>query len=159
MAELDPMPAEDTESRGADDAAAWQPVARGQTFEMVVAAAIEEQILSGTLRVVTPCRRNGSWPRFCRSAARRTRGPSCARSAGGGPVGGRRGPGAGTFVASMPSEALTHFLRLHIALSNFAVADIVDARVTLESSSVALARPATGSRAHGGCAGCDRRDG
>jgi len=48
------------------------------------------------------------------------------------------GAGTGTFVASMPSDALTRFLRLHIALSNFAFPDLVEARVTLERSSVAL---------------------
>jgi GntR family transcriptional repressor for pyruvate dehydrogenase complex len=132
------MPAEDTESRGADDAA-WQPVARGQTFEMVV-AAIEEQILSGALRVgdpLPPERELAALLQVSRPAVREALRVLAAQGVVRSSVG--RGPGAGTFVASMPSEALTHFLRLHIALSNFAVADIVDARVTLESSSVALA--------------------
>ncbi|WP_043456808.1 FadR/GntR family transcriptional regulator [Gordonia polyisoprenivorans] len=121
----------------------WQPVARTRTYEMVI-DAIEEQILSGALGVGDPlpperdlaARLQVSRPAV-REALRVLEAQGVLRSAVG------SGSGAGTFVAAMPAEALTHFLRLHIALSNFAFADVVDARVTLESSSVELA-----ARAH-----------
>jgi GntR family transcriptional repressor for pyruvate dehydrogenase complex len=49
------------------------------------------------------------------------------------------GPDAGTVIAALPAEALTRVLRLHLALSNFDLAELVEARVTLERSSVRLA--------------------
>src|SRR5699024_9173388 len=55
------------------------------------------------------------------------------RSAGG------SGRGAGTFIAAMPSAALTRFLRLHVALANFSISDVLDTRVQLERSSAVLA--------------------
>ncbi|MFT4084564.1 MAG: FCD domain-containing protein [Nocardioides sp.] len=49
------------------------------------------------------------------------------------------GPEAGTVVTALPSAALNRLLRLHVALGNFALDDVVDSRVMLERSSVALA--------------------
>ena len=48
------------------------------------------------------------------------------------------GRGAGTFVASLPSAALARFLRLHVALSNFRIQEVVEARVILEQASASL---------------------
>jgi GntR family transcriptional repressor for pyruvate dehydrogenase complex len=49
------------------------------------------------------------------------------------------GRGAGTFVAALPSAALERFLRLHVALANFPVHDVVETRVLLEQASASLA--------------------
>jgi DNA-binding GntR family transcriptional regulator len=49
------------------------------------------------------------------------------------------GATAGTFVAALPRDALTRFLRLHVALSNFTIQDVTDARVVLERASAASA--------------------
>ncbi|AZG45658.1 FadR/GntR family transcriptional regulator [Gordonia insulae] len=121
----------------------WQPVTRTRTYELVI-DAIEEQILSGSLSVGDPlpperdlaAKLAVSRPAV-REALRVLEAQGVVRSAVG------SGSGAGTFVASMPGEALSRFLRLHIALANFAFTDITEARVTLESSSVALAARAT----------------
>lgn len=119
--------------------ARWQPIARSRTYELVI-AAVEEQIMSGALRVGDPlpaerdlaAKLQVSRPAV-REAIRVLDAQGVLRSAVG------SGAAAGTFVAAMPSDALTRFLRLHIALSNFVFADVVEARVTLERSSVALA--------------------
>jgi len=128
------MTAEDA----ATAAAQWQPVARSRTYELVI-TAIEEQIITGALGVgdpLPPERDLAAKLQVSRSAVREAfrvlEAQGVLRSAVG------SGAGAGTFVASMPSDALTRFLRLHIALSNFAFADLVEARVTLERSSVTL---------------------
>ena len=119
-------------------AARWQPVARSRTYELVI-TAIEEQIMTGALGIGDPLpaeRDLAAKLQVSRSAIREAfrvlEAQGILRSAVG------SGAGAGTFVASMPSDALTRFLRLHIALSNFAFADVVEARVTLERSSAAL---------------------
>ncbi len=52
---------------------------------------------------------------------------------------GGSGRGAGTFIASLPREALTRFLRLHVALTNFSVDEVIETRIQLERSSAALA--------------------
>lgn len=49
------------------------------------------------------------------------------------------GQRAGTFIAAMPSEALSRFLRLHVALSNFGLAEVVQTRTILEAESARLA--------------------
>lgn len=49
------------------------------------------------------------------------------------------GPDGGTMLTSMPSDALTQMLRLHIALANFPMADVIEARVMLERWSARLA--------------------
>jgi GntR family transcriptional repressor for pyruvate dehydrogenase complex len=45
----------------------------------------------------------------------------------------------GTVIAGLPSPALTRLLRLHVALANFPIADVVEARVMLERLSARLA--------------------
>ena len=45
------------------------------------------------------------------------------------------GPDSGTTVAALPNQALTRFLRLHVALANFPLHDVVEARLMLERQS------------------------
>lgn len=122
-----------------DVATEWRPVARNRTYELVI-SAIEEPIVNGALHVgdsLPPERELAAKLNVSRSAVREAfrvlQSQGVLRSAVG------SGAGAGTFVAAMPGDALTRFLRLHIALSSFEFADALEARVTLERSSVALA--------------------
>lgn len=100
--------------------------------------AIEEQIAAGALTVgdlLPPERelaaRLGVSRAGVREAVRVLESHGVLRS--------RPGVDGGTFVTPVPREALTRFLRLHIALSNFALEDVVDARVVLERASAARA--------------------
>lgn len=118
---------------------AWRPVARSRAHELVI-EAIEDQIMVGALKVgdpLPPERDLASRLQVSRAGVREAirvlEGQGVLRSHVG------AGADAGTFIASMPSEALTRFLRLHVALSNFRLADVVDARVMLERSSASLA--------------------
>lgn len=122
---------------GADDG--WQPVARSRAHELVI-SRIEEQILSGALVVgdALPPERDLALRlevsrAAVREAIRTLEGYGVVRSAVG------TGKNAGTFIAAMPSRALTRLLRLHVALANFPMDDVVDARVMLERSSAQLA--------------------
>lgn len=117
----------------------WRPVARARAHELVI-EAIEDQILSGTLKVGDPlpaerdlAARLQVSRAGVREAIRVLEGQGVLRSSVG------AGTDAGTFVASFSSEALTRFLRLHIALSKFQLVDVLDARVMLERSSAILA--------------------
>jgi len=117
----------------------WAPVARSRAHELVI-QAIEDQIMSGALVVGDPL------PPERELAARLEVSRAGVREAvrvleGQGVLRARVGSGAeaGTFVAALPDAALTRFLRLHVALANYPLSDVVDARVTLERSSVALA--------------------
>lgn len=118
---------------------AWAPVARPRAHELVI-QAIEDQIMSGALAVGDPlpperdlAARLEVSRAGVREAVRVLEGQGVLRSRVG------SGAEAGTFVAALPDAALTRFLRLHVALANFPFADVVDARVTLERSSAALA--------------------
>lgn len=117
----------------------WKPLARSRTHELVI-EAIEDQIMSEALRVgdpLPPERELAAKLQVGRAAVREAlrvlEAQGVLRSAVG------SGAGAGTFVAAMPRDALTRFLRLHIALSNFAYDDVVEARVALERCSIAAA--------------------
>lgn len=117
----------------------WRPVARSKAYELVV-ERIEEQILTGALRVgdILPAERDlAERLQVSRAAVREAIRTLEAQGAMRSSVG--AGAGAGTQVAAMPSEALTKLLRLHVALSNFPMADVVEARVMLECSSARLA--------------------
>lgn len=116
----------------------WSPIARARAHELVI-SAIEEQILAGTLVVGDPlpperdlAARLGVSRAGVREAIRVLEGQGVVRSHVG------SGAGAGTFIAALPSAALTRFLRLHVALANFDLDDVVEARVVLERSSAAL---------------------
>lgn len=105
-----------------------------------VVERVEEQILAGTLRVGDrlPAERDLAVQlqvsrAAVREAMRTLEAQGVVRSGVG------SGPEAGTVVSALPSAALTRLLRLHVALANFAMDDVVAARVMLERSSATLA--------------------
>jgi GntR family transcriptional repressor for pyruvate dehydrogenase complex len=117
----------------------WHPVTRSRSHELVL-DQIEERILAGALRVGDrlPGERDlASQLQVSRSAVREAirilEAQGVVRSGVG------SGKDAGTVVSAMPSQALTRLLRLHVALANFPMLDVVDARVMLERSSARLA--------------------
>ncbi|MFT4210250.1 MAG: FCD domain-containing protein [Microbacterium sp.] len=117
----------------------WEPVARPRAHELVI-AAIEAQITGGMLRVGDPlpperelAARLAVSRAGVREAVRVLEGQGVLRSRVG------SGTEAGTFVAALPDAALTRFLRLHVALANFPVADVVASRVGLERTAAASA--------------------
>lgn len=117
----------------------WRPVGRPRAHELVI-DAIEEQIMSGALSVgdaLPPERELAQRLEVSRAGVREAirvlEGQGVLESHVG------SGSEAGTFVAAGSSVALTRLLRLHVALSNFPVEDVVEARVMLERSSAALA--------------------
>lgn len=117
----------------------WRPVPRVRAHEQVV-GAIEDQIMSGALKVgdpLPPERELASRLQVSRAGVREAIRVLEAQGVVISSVG--AGPEAGTFIAATPSTALTRFLRLHVALSNFPMPDIVDARVMLERNSATLA--------------------
>jgi len=123
--------------RAAD--ASWRPVARASTHELVI-NAIEDQIMHGTLAVgdlLPPERELAARLQVSRAGVREAirvlEGHGVLRSDVG------SGRGAGTFVAALPSAALERFLRLHVALSNFRLEEVIEARVLLERASASLA--------------------
>lgn len=125
-------------TNAAHPAPQWTPVARVRSHELVI-AAIEDQILGGALKVGDPLpseRELAAHLQVSRAGVREAIRVLEAQGVVTANVG--AGPEAGTFIAAMPSAALTRFLRLHVALSNFAMPDIVDARVILERNSAAL---------------------
>ena len=117
----------------------WRPVTRVRSHEQVI-GAIEDQIMSGALAVgdpLPPERELAARLQVSRAGVREAIRVLEAQGVVRANVG--AGPEAGTFIASMPSAALTRFLRLHVALSNFPMHDIIDARVMLERNSAMLA--------------------
>ena len=117
----------------------WTSVSRSRTHELVL-ERIEEQIVAGNLRVGDrlPAERDlaaqlGVSRSSIREAVRILEAQGVLRSGVG------TGPDSGTVVSALPAEALTRVLRLHLALSNFDLAELVEARVTLERSSARLA--------------------
>ena len=131
--------ASDTAPKPVGGETPWHPVTRSRSHELVL-DQIEEQILAGTLHVGDrlPGERDlASHLQVSRSAVREAiRGleaQGVVRSAVG------SGKDAGTVVSAMPSEALTRLLRLHVALANFPMLDVIDARVMLERFSATLA--------------------
>lgn len=128
----------------------WIAVTRSRTYELVL-ERIEEQIVAGNLRVGDrlPAERDlASQLAVSRSSVREAVRILEAQGVVVSSVG--KGPDAGTVIAALPAEALTRVLRLHLALSSFELAEMVDARVTLERSSVELAaREATAADLQG----------
>jgi GntR family transcriptional regulator, transcriptional repressor for pyruvate dehydrogenase complex len=119
--------------------AAWRPVARSRAYELVV-DQVEEQILSGALRVgerLPGERELAARLEVSRAAVREAIRTLEAQGVVRSSVG--SGPDAGTVVSSVPSEALNRLLRLHVALANFPMTDVVEARVMLERFSATLA--------------------
>lgn len=128
-------PQEGAERRTAD----WTPVPRSRAHELVI-DAIEEQVAAGRLVVgdsLPPERefaaRLGVSRAGVREAIRVLEGYGVLESRVG------AGRGSGTFIAALPSEALTRLLRFHIGLSNFPVEDVQETRIALERASAGLA--------------------
>jgi len=123
----------------ADEAAAWQTIPRAKTYELVV-DRIEAQIMSGKLRVGDrlPAERDlASMLEVSRSAVREAIRVLQARGVLASTVG--NGPESGTVITGSSSDALNRLLRLHVALTNFPIDQVVEARVMLERWSVRLA--------------------
>src|SRR5690606_36197516 len=102
--------------------------------------AVEEEIMAGSLGVGDPlpaerdlATKLGVSRASVREALRVLDSLGVVRSSGG------SGRGAGTFIAAMPSAALTRFLRLDVALTNFSIDDVTETRIQLERSSAVLA--------------------
>jgi len=120
-------------------AAPWLPVKRARAHELVI-QAIEDRILSGALQVgdaLPPERELAASLEVSRAGVREAvrvlESQGVLRSQPG------AGAAAGTFVAALPREALMRFLRLHVALSNFTIDDVTEARIVLERASAASA--------------------
>lgn len=120
-------------------AVAWQPIPRTRAYELVI-SQIESQIASGALKVgdQLPAERDlatalGVSRTAVREAMRAMEAQGVVRSGVG------VGPDSGTFLTSMPSKALTQFLRLHMALANFPIDDVLETRIMLERRSARLA--------------------
>lgn len=117
----------------------WQQIPRTRAYELVI-RQIEQQILAGALKVgdQLPAERDlaaklGVSRAAVREAMRAMEAQGVVRSGVG------VGPDSGTFLTSMPSKALTQFLRLHMALANFPIGDVVETRIMLERWSARLA--------------------
>ncbi|WP_417554869.1 FadR/GntR family transcriptional regulator [Microbacterium sp.] len=117
----------------------WKPVTKSSTYELVI-DAIEERIMNGSLTVGDPlpperelAGRLEVSRASVREALRVLESLGVIRSNGG------SGRAAGTFVAAMPSAALSRFLRLHVALANFSIEEVIETRIQLETSSATLA--------------------
>lgn len=119
--------------------ATWRPIARPRAHETVI-ERIEEQIFTGALKVgdhLPPERELASMLGVSRAAVReaiRVLEVQGVLRAGVGV-----GRNSGTVVSSSSSEALTRMLRLHVALTSFAITDVIEARVALERYSARLA--------------------
>ena len=117
----------------------WAPVSRVRTYELVL-ERIESQIVSGALQAgerLPPERELAELLGVSRPAVREALRVLEAQGAVRSQVG--QGPGSGTTIDRLPSDALARLLRLHVALGSFALADVIETRVTLEKSMVSLA--------------------
>ncbi len=117
----------------------WTPLKRARAHELVI-EVIEDRILSGALQVgdaLPPERELAATLEVSRAGVREAvrvlESQGVLRSQPG------AGAAAGTFVAALPREALSRFLRLHVALSNFTIEDVTEARIVLEKASAASA--------------------
>jgi GntR family transcriptional repressor for pyruvate dehydrogenase complex len=118
----------------------WEPLTRARTYELVL-DRIEDQIRSGHLGVgdrLPPERELATLLGVSRAAIREALRVLEAQGVLRKPQVGT-GPESGSVIAGTPSAGLTRLLRLHIALANFPLADVVQARVTLERANTRLA--------------------
>src|SRR5450631_1032942 len=116
----------------------WAPVSRVRTYELVL-QRIETQIVSGALRAgqrLPPERELAELLGVSRPAVREALRVLEAQGVVRSQVG--QGPGSGTTIERVPSDALTRLLRLHVALGSFPFEDVIETRVTLERSIVVL---------------------
>lgn len=116
-----------------------RPVPRASTHSLVV-EAIENRILSGELGVgdmLPPERQLAEQLGVSRAAARE----AIRVLEGHGVLESHVGSGAraGTFITSMPTAALSRFLKLHVALNNFHLDEVVQTRMILEVESARMA--------------------
>ncbi|WP_406040929.1 FadR family transcriptional regulator [Micromonospora sp. NBC_00898] len=121
-------------------AADWQPLSRSRTYELVL-DQIEEQIQAGRLTVgdrLPPERELAALLGVSRAAVREALRVLEAQGVLRRPQVGT-GPESGNIIAGMPSTGLTRLLRVHVALSNFPLEDVVEARITMERGSARLA--------------------
>ncbi|GAB76723.1 transcriptional regulator, GntR family [Austwickia chelonae] len=123
----------------AGDQQTWRKITKTRAYEEVI-ARIEEQILNDTLNVgdrLPPERDLATKLGVSRAAVREALRVLESQGVLKASVGvGRDG---GTIVCAMPTEALSRVLRLHVALSNFPMSDVIEARVMLERWSARLA--------------------
>lgn len=118
----------------------WRPLARSRTYELVL-DQIEDQILAGRLNVgdrLPPERELASALGASRAAIREALRVLEAQGVLRRPKVGT-GPESGSVIAGTPTAGLSRMLRLHLALARFPVADVVEARVTMERASAGLA--------------------
>ncbi|WP_297005302.1 FadR/GntR family transcriptional regulator [uncultured Corynebacterium sp.] len=116
-----------------------RPAPRTSTHSLVV-EAIENRILSGELGVgdmLPPERQLAEQLGVSRAAARE----AIRVLEGHGVLESHVGSGsrAGTFITSMPTAALSRFLKLHVALNNFDIDEVVQTRMILEVESARMA--------------------
>jgi GntR family transcriptional repressor for pyruvate dehydrogenase complex len=117
----------------------WVPVSRVRTYEVVL-QRIESQIVTGALRAgerLPPERELAELLGVSRPAVREALRVLEAQGVVRSQVG--KGPDSGTTIDRVPSDALARLLRLHVALGSFPLKDVLETRVSLERSSVALA--------------------
>ncbi|NLH68763.1 MAG: FadR family transcriptional regulator [Brooklawnia sp.] len=110
-----------------------------KAYEAVL-AHIEQQILSGKLvvgSVLTPERDLAQQLGVSRTAVREALRTLQAQGLITSQVG--AGPNSGTRIADAHSPALGKLLQMHVALSQFPIDDVVDARIMLERRNVELA--------------------
>lgn len=113
----------------------WAPVDRVPTYQLVL-SRIEEQLVSRSLRPgdkLPPERELATMLGASRPAVREALRVLQAQGILKSSVG--TGAESGTVVMSAPSGALTHLLRVHLAVASFPLSDVVEARVMLERSS------------------------
>lgn len=118
----------------------WQPLSRARTYELVL-DRIEDQIRAGHLSVgdrLPPERELAALLGVSRAAIREALRVLEAQGVLRKPQVGT-GPESGSIIADTPGAGLTRLLRLHVALANFPLADVVQARITLERASARLA--------------------
>lgn len=126
---------------------AWAPLRRLRSYEQVI-AAIEQRILAGQLHVgdqLPPERKLAELLGVSRAAVREALrvlealGILTAHTGS--------GTDAGSTLVGQPSEAMSMLLRLHLALSNFTMDDVVGTRITIESAAVRGACDRSSNRA------------
>ncbi len=110
-----------------------------RAFEVVL-AWVENRILAGELSVGDQLPAERELARqlevsraAVREAVRTLQAQGVVRSSVG------AGGAGGTTVTAVPARALMRLLRLHVALANFAVDDVIEARIALERLSIRLA--------------------
>lgn len=121
------------------DAARPAPPRAPKAYEVVL-AWVDDRILDGRLAVGDTLPAERELARILevgraavREAVRTLEAQGVVRSAVG------AGDAGGTIITAVPSGALGRLLRLHVALANFPLPDVLEVRVSLETLSVRLA--------------------